>query len=186
MEPSESGPPRHERPGVRGASRIRTGVQGFAGPCLTTRPSRHAPESSQKFRTALNVSRACAQVPQIPLRNRCTRLCRPLPNHSATAPRAKSSYRANFSLERIGSSCAECRYARRREPCPGVDSASACGSPGPLPGLHLVRSSIQVAAGRADSLGRRKRARNVRRSSRRASPIRAPSSPARASRSRSE
>ncbi len=34
------GPPRAKKDETRGGVRIRTGVRGFAGPCLTTRPRR--------------------------------------------------------------------------------------------------------------------------------------------------
>ena len=53
--------------------RTQSGVRGSRGAC----PSRH-------------VSRAlCGKLRRLPESNRCTRFCRPVPNHSAKAPRAE-------------------------------------------------------------------------------------------------
>jgi hypothetical protein len=69
--------------------------------------------------------------------NRCTGLCRPLPNHSATAPRRIHGTRPLPRIRRIDRREAEWMAAGRREPCPGVDAASFGWSPGPLPGLRF-------------------------------------------------
>jgi hypothetical protein len=84
--------------------------------------------------------------------NRCTGLCRPLPNLSATAPGenivsgAEFAARTRARLERSGATCAEWTLAARCEPCPGVDGASFGRSPGPLPGLHYGEPATKSAA----------------------------------------
>jgi hypothetical protein len=119
--------------------------------------------------------------------NRCKRLCRPLPNHSVTAPGALIVSAPEISLGRIRPTCAEWTHAASCEPCPGVDGAGCGWSPGPLPGLRYSYGAPigPVQAGASRRRARRRAVVRERRSARRPAASSAASSPLRARRRRS-
>ena len=75
--------------------------------------------------------------------NRCTGLCRPLPNHSATAPRETIVALAP-ALDRRRAIVAEWTLAGQRKPCPGVDGALPGLEPRPPTGAPLRSESQRV------------------------------------------
>jgi len=120
---------------------------------------------------------------------RCTRLCRPLPNLSATAPAPPHRTGAKLALGRNRLTCAEWTHAASCEPCPGVDGAGCGWSPGPLPGLRYgyeeLADPVYAAPGASRRPARRRAVVRVRRSARRPAASSAASSPLRARRRRS-
>jgi hypothetical protein len=145
--------------------------------------------------------------------NRCTGLCRPLPNLSATAPARVPWYPPDYS--RAENLRGEARPAQNARSSGGVDLVPGLmarhldWSPGPLPGLRFAHVLAAGPAGQSPALPRlatlqyasfqlavsagpgasrrrsRRRAKRERRSARRLSAIAEASSPLRARRSKS-
>ena len=184
---------------LRRGGRMETLRRRWAMPRLPQRSTCTAMSTSPTWRATSRSSRASQSIKSKvriydgrrrgPDSNRCTRLCRPLPNLSATAPRASHRTGRQSRLGRKRLTCAEWTHAASCEPCPGVDGARCGWSPGPLPGLRYgyeERANPDYAVTGANRRPARRRAvARARRSARRPTASSAASSPLRARRRRS-
>jgi hypothetical protein len=130
------------------------------------------------------------RVPQFDDHDRCTGLCRPLPNHSATAPRRFPSYPAEYpgekNLRGEADRAQNAGSSGDADLVPGLMARHLDWSPGPLPGLRFAQCQMADSAGPGASRRRsRRRAKRERRSARRLSAMAETSSPLRARRSKS-